>query len=322
MRRRELVGLIGVVTAWPLTASAQRPGKMPTIGFLSPNSSVAAKPWTAAFVQRLSDLGWDEGRNVHIEYRWQDGQAERAVQFVDELVRLKVDVILTHGVSAIVAAKQASSTIPTVFALATDPVGSGWVESLSRPGGNVTGLSIQARDLSGKRLELLREILPGLRRLGVIGDSSGNLEMKEVEAVALQIGLESIAVHIRQGEEIAPAIAALMGRVDALYVCSTPLINTNRLGINDSALAAKLPTMHGYREAVVSGGLVSYGPNFPDLFRRSANFVDKILRGAKPRDIPVEQPTKFDLVFNLKTAKALDLGVPQTLLARADEVVE
>ena len=322
MRRREFIGLVGAATAWPVAAPAQRPAKVPIIGFLSPNSSVAAETWTTAFVQRLHDLGWDEGRTVQIEYRWEDGQVERTVEFVDELVRLKIDVIVTHGVANIVAAKQATSTIPIVFALATEPVGSGFVESLSRPGGNVTGLSIQARDLSGKRLELLREALPALHRLAVMGDPGAILEMKEAQAVAIQIGLEHTTVNIQRADEITPAIAMLKGRVDALYVCATPLINTNRLGISNAALAAQLPTMHGFREAVDSGGLLSYGPNFPDLFRRSANFVDKILRGAKPGDIPVEQPTKFDLVINLKTAKALNLDVSQTLLVRTDEVIE
>lgn len=207
MRRREFIGLVGAATAWPVAAPAQRPAKVPIIGFLSPNSSVAAETWTTAFVQRLHDLGWDEGRTVQIEYRWEDGQVERTVEFVDELVRLKIDVIVTHGVANIVAAKQATSTIPIVFALATEPVGSGFVESLSRPGGNVTGLSIQARDLSGKRLELLREALPALHRLAVMGDPGAILEMKEAQAVAIQIGLEHTTVNIQRADEITPANA-------------------------------------------------------------------------------------------------------------------
>ncbi len=277
--------------------------------------------------QRLRDLGWIEGRTIQIEYRWEDGQVERTSEFVDELVRLKVDVIVTHGVPNIVGAMKATSTIPIVFPLATDPVGSdpvgsGFVASLARPGGNVTGLSIQSRDLAGKRLGLLGEILPSLHRLALMGDPAATLEMKEVQALGASSNLDLTTVSVHQAEEIAPAIEKLKGHAEALYVCATPFINTNRFDINSAALAAGLPTMHGFREAVDSGALMSYGPNFPDLFRRAADFVDKILRGAKPGDIPVEQPTKFDLVINLKTAKALNLAVSPTILARAEEVIE
>jgi putative ABC transport system substrate-binding protein len=301
---------------------ARQPSKVPTVGLLSPNSYAAAKTWTTAFVQRLHDLGWIEGRTVQIEYRWEDGQVERTSEFITELVRLKVDVIVTHGVSNIVAATKTTSAIPIVFPLATDPVGSGFVASLARPGGNVTGLSIQSRELAGKRLELLREILPDLHRLALMGDPAAILEMREVQTVATLANLDLITMNVHQAEEILPAIEKLKGRVDALYVCATPFINTNRFDINSAALAAGLPTMHGFREAVDSGALMSYGPNFPDLFRRAADFVDKIFRGAKPGDIPVEQPTKFDLVINLKTAKALNLAVSPTILTRAEEVIE
>jgi putative ABC transport system substrate-binding protein len=322
MQRRNFIMVLGAAAAWPLAVHAQRPSKLPTVGFLSPNSPAAAKTWTTAFVQRLHDLGWIENRTVQIEYRWEDGQIERTSEFVNELVRLKVDLIVTHGVANIVAAIKATSTIPIIFPLATDPVGSGFVASLARPGGNVTGLSIQSRDLAGKRLQLLREVLPPLHRLALMGDPAARLEMQEVQALATPANLDVTTVSIHQAEEIAPTIKKLKGRVDALYVCATPLINTNRSEINSAALAAGLPTMQGFREAVDSGALMSYGPNFPDLFRRAAHFVDKILRGAKPDDIPVEQPTKFDLVINLKTAKAINLAVSQTLLARADEVIE
>jgi ABC-type uncharacterized transport system substrate-binding protein len=322
MKRREFITLVGGTAAWPLAVHAQQPSKVPTVGFLSPNSQAAAKAWTAAFVQRLLDLGWIESRTVQIEYRWEDGQVERTSEFVNELVRLKVDIIVTHGVPNIVGAIKATSTIPIVFPLATDPVGSGFVVSLARPGGNVTGLSIQSRDLAGKRLELLSEILPSLHRLALMGDPAATLEMKEVQALAASINLDLTTVSIHRAEEIAPAIEKLQGRADALYVCATPFINTNRFDISSAAVAAGLPTMYGFREAVDTGALMSYGPNFPDLFRRAADFVDKILRGAKPGDIPVEQPTKFDLVINLKTAKALGLKIPPTLLARADEVIE
>jgi putative tryptophan/tyrosine transport system substrate-binding protein len=224
-----------------------------------------------------------------------------------------------------VAAMQATSVIPIVFAAAGDPVGTGLVASLARPGGNVTGLSIQQTDLAAKRLELLREVVPGLRRLAILANVGGPavvLDMREVEAAARTLGLEVIASEIRRGEDIVPAFEALNGRADALYVCIDPLVNTHRIRINTLALAARLPTMHAYREYVEAGGLMSYGANLPDLWRRAADLVDKVLRGGKPGDIPVEQPTKFDLIVNLTTAKALGLDVPATLLARADEVIE
>ena len=276
-------------------------------------------------MQRLRELGWIEGRTVAIEYRWAEGRSERFAEIAAEFVRLKVDVIVTAGTAAVVAAKQATSVIPIVFAAAGDPVGTGLVASLARPGGNVTGLSNQSADLAGKRLELLREVVPGLRRLAImanVGNPIGVLEMGEVQAAARTLGLEVVTLEIRRAEDIAPAFEALKGRADALYVVTDPLVNTNRIRINTLALGARLPTMHGIREYVEAGGLMSYGPNFPDLFRRAADYVDKILRGAKPADIPVEQPTKFDLVINLTTAKALGLDVPPTLLARADEVIE
>jgi putative ABC transport system substrate-binding protein len=280
--------------------------------------------WVAAFVQRLSELGWIEGRTVAITYRWAEGHSERYTEIAAEFVRLKVDVIVTTG-PAVPAAKQATSVIPVVFALAGDPVGTGLIASLARPGGNVTGLSIQQIDLASKRLELLREIVPGLRRLAImanIGFPDAVLEMREVQSTAKMLGLEIVALEIRQAEDIAPAFESLKGPVDALYVCADPIISTNRIRINTSALSARLPTMHGFRDYVEVGGLMSYGPNNANLFRRAAEYVDKILKGAKPGDLPVEQPTKFDLIINLKTAKALGLTVLPSLLARADEIIE
>jgi putative tryptophan/tyrosine transport system substrate-binding protein len=276
-------------------------------------------------VERLRDLGWIEGRTVAIAYRWGEGRTERTAEFVAEFVRLKVDVIVTHGELNIVAAKQATSVIPIVFPLATDPIGSGFVASLARPGGNVTGLSIQAPDLAGKRLELLREVVPGLRRLAImanVGNPGTVLEISEVQAVARTLGLEVTTLDVRRAEEIAPAFETIKGRVDALYVSAVPLVNTNRVRINTLALAARLPTTHGFREAVEAGALMSYGPNFPDLFRRAADYVDMILRGAKAGDIPVEQPTKFELVINLTTAKALGLTISESFLLRADQLIE
>jgi len=226
---------------------------------------------------------------------------------------------------AVLAAKQATSLIPIVFAAAADPVGSGLVASLARPGGNVTGLSSQFTDLAGKRLELLREMVPSLRRLAIMANAgypAAVLEMAEVQATTRTLGLDVVTLELRRAEDIAPAFEALKGRAEALYVCAESLVTTNRVRINTLALAARLPTMHSIREYVEAGGLMSYGPNFPDLWRRAGDLVDKILRGAKPADIPVEQPTKFDLIINLTTAKALGLDVPPTLLARADEVIE
>ena len=279
--------------------------------------------WVAAFVQRLRELGWIEGRTVAIEYRWAEGRIERYAEIAAEFVRLKVDVIVTVGI-AVSAAKQATSVIPIVFA-AADPLGTGLVASLARPGGNVTGLSLQFTDLVGKRIELLREVVPGLRRLAImanIGYPASVLEMGEVQTIAKTLGLEVATSAIRRSEDIVPSFEAVKGRAEALYVCGDALVTTNRIRINILAMSARLPTMHGLREYVEAGGLMSYGANFADLYRRSGDYVDKILRGAKPGDIPVEQPTKFDLVINLTTAKALGLEVPPTLLARADEVIE
>jgi putative ABC transport system substrate-binding protein len=322
--RREFMSLLGgAAAAWPLAAHGQQGAQLPTIGFLGTATPSAWSHWTGPFVQRLHELGWSEGRTIAIEYRWAEGRSDRYAEIAAEFVRLKVDVIVTAG-SGVLAAKQATSAIPIVFAVSPDPVGGGLVASLARPDGNVTGLSLQFTDLVGKRLEVLREIVP-VGRLAImanIGYAASLVEMGEVQATAKTLGLEVATLEIRRAEDIAPAVEAVAGRAGALYVCADALVNTNRIRINSLALGARLPTMHGNREYVESGGLMSYGPNLPDLFRRAAEYVDKILRGAKPADIPVEQPTRFDLVINLKTAKALGLDVPPTLLARADEVIE
>jgi len=326
MKRRQFITLLGgAAAAWPLAARAQQAaGKLPTIGLLGANTPSAASQWVAAFVQRLRELDWIEGRTVAIEYRWAEGRSERFAEIAAEFVRLKVDVIVTWGTASVVAAMQVTSVIPIVFATAGDPVGTGLVASLARPGGNVTGLSNQAADVAGKRLELLREVVPGLRLaiLANIGSPIGVLQMREAQAAARTLGLEFAALEIRRAQDIAPAFEALKGRANALYVVSEPLVSTHRVRINTLALAARLPTMHDYREYVEAGGLMSYGPNFRDLFRRSADYVDKILRGTKPGDIPVEQPTKFDLVVSITTAKALGLAMPDKVLAIADEVIE
>jgi len=324
-RRREFITLLGGAAAWPLAVRAQQPGKLKTIGFLGTITPAVQIRWTDAFVQRLRELGWIEGRTIAIEFRWAEGRSERAAEIVAEFVRQKVDVIVAGGTEYVLAAKQATSVIPIVFANVGDPVGSGLVAGLARPGGNATGLSIQGTDTVGKRVELLRDVIPGLRRLAImanVDNSAVVLELRQVQAVARTLGLEVTTLEIRRAEDITPAVEALKSRADALYICPDPLTSTHRVRINTLALGTRLPTISGVREYVEAGGLMSYGPNFPDLFRRAADYVDKVLRGAKPADLPVEQPTKFDLVINLTTAKALGLEVPPTLIARADEVIE
>ena len=323
MKRRDFIALLGGATAWPLAARAQQPGKLPTVGFLGAATASAWGSWTGAFEQRLRELGWTEGRTLAIEYRWAEGRPERYAEIAAEFVRRKVDVIVTVA-SAVTAVKQATSFIPIVFALASDPVGAGYIESLARPGGNVTGLSNQQSDLAGKRIELLRDVLPNLRRLAIlanVGNSESVLEMDEVQTAARTFG-DVVKLEIRRAQDIAPAFEALNRQADALYVVVSALIASNRTRIMTFALTARLPTITIGREHAEAGALMSYGPNFPDLWRRAADYVDKILRGAKPGNIPVEQPTRFDFVINLTTARALGIAISPTLLARADEVIE
>jgi putative ABC transport system substrate-binding protein len=311
----------GGATAWPLAAHCQ-PTKRPTIGFLGASTRSAWAPWTSAFVQRLRELGWIEGRTVTIEYRWAEGRTERYREMAAEFVRLNADVIVTVG-SAVPAAMQATSTIPIVFAVAVDPVGSGMVASLSRPGGNVTGISTQTAELAGKRIELLRQVLPNLRRLAIIGNILyATPEIAEVRKAASKLGIDVEALEIRRAEDIAPAFAALKNDVQALYVCADALINANIGRINTLALGARLPTLHPFREYLGAAGFMSYGAKNTDLFRQAANIVDKILKGAKPTDLPVEQPTRFELIVNLTVAKALGLNIPEAFLLQADEIIE
>jgi putative tryptophan/tyrosine transport system substrate-binding protein len=326
MRRREFLRwLSGAAGAWPFATHAQQPGRIPTIGFFGPASAESWAPWTKAFVDRLAELGWIDGRTVNVVFRWANGHGDRFNEIAAELVKLKVDLIVTSGSTTLQTKKQ-TSEIPIIFALASEPVGTGMVASLARPGGNVTGLSLEAPDLAGKRLGLLHEAVPKLRRLAVLTDVSypaSILEMEEIKAVAGGLGFEFLSLEIRRAADIEPAFAGLDGRADAIYVCSAdPLMNNNRDRINALALAAKLPTLYGERPYVESGGLMSYGPKIPDMFKRAAEIADKILKGAKPADIPVEQPTSFELDLNLKTAKALGLTIPETFVLRADEVIE
>jgi ABC-type uncharacterized transport system substrate-binding protein len=324
VRRREFITLLGSASVtWPLGALAQQAGKLPTVGFLGADASLWSR-WTAAFVRRLHELGWIEGRTIAIEYRWSVGPPERVAEIAGEFVRQKVDVILTYG-GAVAAFKQATPDIPIVFALADDPVSSGLVGNLSRPGGNVTGLSLQATDIAGKRLEFLREAIPGLRRLAIMFDAgypASVQESSDAQTVARTVGLDVAPHKIWLSEDIPPAFEALKAEADALYVVDNALVTANRTRIVALALSARLPTIFAGREFVQAGGLMSYGPDYQTLFLRAADYVDKILRGAKPGDIPVEQPTRFELVINLKTAKALGLDVPLELQQLADEVIE
>jgi putative tryptophan/tyrosine transport system substrate-binding protein len=325
MRRREFITLLGGAAAtWPLAARGQQ-AKLPTIGFLGAAGPAVASHWLAAFVKRLHELGWSEGHNITFNVRWAEGRRDRAAEIASEFVRGKVDVIATWATMPALVAKEATSDIPIVFALATDPVGSGLVASLARPGSNVTGLSAFNIDIVGKRVELLREVVPRLGRIAIIGNigvPDTAAELRAVQAMAQHLGLAVVPLEIRRGEDIAPAFESLKDGTEALFVVGDPLTYVHRERIIALALNARLPTMCAIREFVATGALMSYGTNFPDLFRRAGEFVDKILRGMKPTDIPVEQPFKFDFAINLKTARALGLEVPPTLIARADEVIE
>jgi putative tryptophan/tyrosine transport system substrate-binding protein len=325
MNRREIITLLSCAATWPLAAAnAQQLGKPPTIGILGSNSA-AWSHLVSALILRLRELGYIENRTVEIEYRWTEGRDERYAAMAADLVGLKVAIIVALGTPAIVEAKKATAIIPVVFPLASDPVGDGLVSSLARPGGNVTGLSNQQPDLAGKRLEILREIIPALSRLAVLANGhspTALLNVGEVQAAAPKLGLEIDILDIKRADDIAPAIAQLKGRTQAIYVIGDSLVFDNRIQVNTLALAARLPTIYVQREYVEAGGLVSYGTRFLDLFRRAGDYVGKILKGANPADIPVEQPTKFELIINMKTAKALGLDLAPMLLARADELIE
>ena len=324
--RREFITLLGGgAAAWPLAARAQQTGKLPTIGFLGGGAPTSQRTWVEAFLRRLDELGWREGRTIAIQYRWANGRSDSLPEIAAEFVRLKVALIYAVGTESALAAKQATSVIPIVFPVTGDPVGTGLVASLARPGGNVTDLSNFAVDLAAKRLEILRDVFPESSRLAILANaaySGGMLEVSQIRAAARTLGIDIIPLEFRRAEDIARAFDAIKGRAEVLYVVGDPLANTQRMRINTFALADRLPTMYVQREFVETGGLMSYGPNYPDLNRRAADYVDKILRGTKPADLPVEQPIKFDLVINLTTAKAIGLEVPQSLLARADEVIE
>lgn len=298
---------------------------MPIIGYIGANTETINRPERTVFMHRLTELGWVEGRSVAIEYRAAEGLVERAGEIAAEFAQLKVDIIVTTGGAQVLAAKRAAPAIPVVFVAAGDPVGNGLAASLARPGGIITGLSTANTDTAGKRLEFLREIVPGLRRLAILGNFSNRavgLELAIVQAEARGYGVETIPLSFQRIEEIEPAIQSLGGRAEALYVCIDPLVIAHWACINALALAARLPAVHGFRAGVAADGLLSYGPDRVDLFRRAAELASKILRGTKPADLPVEQPTKFELIVNTRTAKALGLTIPPSILARADEVIE
>jgi putative ABC transport system substrate-binding protein len=326
MKRREFITLLGSFAAWPQVGQTQQLAKMPVIGFLGSGTPSTYSQWVTAFLHRLHELDRVEGHNFAIEYRWAEGRKERYTEIAAEFVRIRVDVIVAAGTLAALAAKQATSTVPIVFVAVGDPVGTNLVASFARPGGNVTGLSNQQGHLAGKRLELLHEVVPGFHQLAILANTdnpASNLEIEDVKTAARAIGIGVLTFEIHGAEDIAHDFELLSKRrADALYVASDPLLNSNRVRINTLALGARLPTLHTYREYVEAGGLMSYGPSFPDLFRRAGDYVDKILRGDKPSDLPVEQPTNYRLIINLTTATALGLTIPPALLARADEVIE
>jgi putative tryptophan/tyrosine transport system substrate-binding protein len=323
MRRRDFISLLGgAAAAWPLAARAQQAGKLPAIGVLGTDSTVW-RPWTAAFSDRLRELGWTDGQNIAIQYRWSEGRPERVSEIAAEFVRLKTDVIVTVS-GAIPIVHRVTTAIPIVFPISVDPIGTGLITNLSRPNGNVTGLSIQSTDIAGKRLGVLHEIVPHLRRLAIMyhANSVAAVEKDAVQAAAHSLSLDITPREIRRTEDIAPAFEALKGQADALYVVEDSLVSANSAQIVELTLHDRLPTVFYTRDVVLAGGLFSYGPSYPALFQRAADFVDKILRGTKPDDIPVEQPAKFELVINLKTAKLLGLDVPHNLLVLADDVIE
>lgn len=317
-----LMSGIAVVTA--SAAYGQPSAKLPVVGFLVAGTRASHGAWVAAFAQRLSELGWRDGRNVIIEYRWAAGDVQQTTEFAAEFVRQKVSVIVTsaYGVEA---AKQATSAIPIVFAAYGDAVAHGFIESLARPGGNMTGLSVQPGELSGKRLELLKDIIPNVRRLAALVNtnySGAAQEMNGIRAASAKLNIEASILEIQTADDISGALAKLPAQTDALYVHSEPLTNANRDLIIRAATAARIPTIFGFREFVDVGGLISYGPNFIDLFARAAEFTDKILRGATPAEMPVQLPVKFNLIINLRAANALGLNISETILTRADEVIE
>jgi putative ABC transport system substrate-binding protein len=324
MRRREFLAGVGTA-AWPFVAWAQQPRKLRVVGYLGSGAAVVQRPFASAFAQRMRELGWIEGQTLAIEYRWGEGREQRFDSYAAEFVKLGVDAIVTSGSAPVLAAKRATTTIPIVFAANADPVGSGLVESFSRPGGNITGVSAQSGEAPGREIEFLHQLVPGLRRLAIIanaGSPGSMFEMKAAETAAHALGLEAATFPLQGPNDLATAFYKIAGHVDAIYAVPDPLVSTVRLQLIAMALQARLPSTFGSRDYVESGGLMCYGANIANNFARAGDFVDKILRGAKPADLPVEQPTKLEFVINRRTAKNLGLTVPPNLIALADEVIE
>ena len=321
MKRREFIWLLGTAI-WAPEARAQQ--QLRTIVIVG-NTPAAYGRWAAALIERLSQLGWIEGRTLQVEYRWSEGRRDRVVEIASELVSKKVDLIVTYGGAAVIM-KQATASIPIVFVPAVDPVAAGLVVDFAHPGGNVTGMSVQQAEIGSKRVELLREIVPGLGKLGILYDAAYPPSLREadnVETAARQFGITLLRRGVHVAADLEPAFDVFKSQVDAVYLADAGLLDGNRPRVVSLVLDSKLPTTASISETARAGALMAYGrPNYPDLFRRAAEVIDKIMRGASPGDIPVEQPTKFYLVINLKSAKALGLTVPNNLLLLADEVVE
>jgi putative tryptophan/tyrosine transport system substrate-binding protein len=324
-RRKFIATLGGASLAWPPAARAQQPGKLRTVGYLGSGTATVQSQFALAFAQRMRELGWIEGKTLAIEYRWGEGRNDRFDAYATEFVKLGVDAIVTSASAPVLAAKRATAIIPIVFAANSDPVGSGLVESFNRPGGNITGVSAQSADTPGREIEFLRQLMPGLRRLAIIANatSPGSMfEMKSAETAAHALNLQAETFALRGPDDIAGAFDKIAGHADGIYAVPDPLISTIRPQLIAMALRARLPSTFGSRDYVEAGGLMSYGANITDSFRHAADFVDKILHGARPADLPVEQPTKFEFVINRKTAESLGLAVPPNLVALADKVIE
>ena len=326
MDRRAFMGAVtGGLLVAPLVAEAQQAAKAARIAFISTTAS-RDSPTTAAFLQGLHDLGYIEGRNIEIEWRWGRGTTERFAEFAADVVRLKVDVIVAANATAGHAAQRATKTIPIVIPTMPEPVGDGFVETLGRPGRNITGLSTQRPELQGKRMQLLKEVVSHLVRMAVLADTSDTNyqeSVKEAEAAGRALGLRMRVHEVRSPSMVEPAFSIMTKEaIDAVSLIGGTILYANRAQLADQALKSRLPMMCDTGDHVATGCLMSYGPSLKDLFRRAATYVDKILKGAKPGDLPVEQPTKFELVINLKTAKGLGLTIPPSLLARADQVIE